>query len=61
MDDVSCSGNENSLDQCSYKSVSNCGHNEDVIITCSSAYNHTTSGDYRLANPKNMTYSNGTF
>ena len=61
MDDVSCSGNENSLDQCSYRSVSNCGHNEDVIITCSSAYNHTTSGNYRLANPKNMTNSTGAY
>jgi hypothetical protein len=26
MDDVSCTGNEDNLSQCSYKSVSNCSH-----------------------------------
>ena len=61
MDDVSCSGDEESLDECSYKSVSNCGHGEDVIVTCSGIFNHTTHGNYRLATPKNITYSNGSF
>ena len=61
MDDVSCSGNETNLSNCSYRSISNCRHYEDVIVTCSGAYNHTTNGNYRLANPKNVTYSNGTF
>ena len=61
MDDVSCSGDEESLEECSYKSVSNCGHGEDVIVTCSGIFNHTTHGNYRLATPKNITYSNGSF
>jgi hypothetical protein len=60
MDDVSCTGNEDSLNQCSYKSVSNCYHGEDVIVTCSGASNFTTRGNYRLANPKNETHYNGT-
>ena len=60
MDDVSCTGNEDSLNQCSYKSVSNCYHGEDVIVTCSEYSNFTTRDGYRLANPKNVTYSNGT-
>ena len=59
MDDVSCSGNENSLDLCSYKSISNCNHYEDVIVTCSSPTNFTTNVDYRMANPRNITNSSG--
>ena len=51
MDDISCKGDETSLTNCSYKPTSNCGHYEDVIVTCSGTYNHTTSGNYRLANP----------
>ena len=35
MDDVTCSGNETNLAECSFRSVSNCGHNEDVVVTCS--------------------------
>jgi hypothetical protein len=58
MDDVSCSGNETNLSNCSYRSISNCYHHEDVVVTCSGTYNHTTSGNYRLANPKNLTFSN---
>jgi hypothetical protein len=58
MDDVSCTGN--SLNQCSYRSVSNCGHREDVYVTCSGASNFTTRGNYRLANPKNETNNYGT-
>jgi hypothetical protein len=61
MDDVSCSGSEDSLNQCSYRNISNCAHSEDVVVTCSGASNHTVSGNYRLANPKNMTYSSGAF
>ena len=61
MDDVSCTGNEDNLSQCSYRSVANCAHYEDVYVTCSGSSNHTTNGNYRLATPKNMTFSNGTF
>jgi len=59
MDDVSCSGNENSFYQCSYKSKSNCNHNEDVIVTCSTHTNFTSNVDYRMANPRNITNSSG--
>jgi len=55
MDDVSCTGNEDSLDQCSYTSVSNCVHAEDVIVACSGTSNYTTRGNFRFANPKNIT------
>ena len=60
MDDVSCSGNEINIAQCSYRSISNCGHSEDVVVTCSGSNNYTTNGNYRLANPKNITNFDGT-
>ena len=36
MDEVSCSGSENSLDECSHDgwSYHNCDHDEDVAIEC---------------------------
>ncbi|XP_062408246.1 neurotrypsin-like [Sardina pilchardus] len=35
MDDVSCSGTEQSLTQCSYLRTHNCGHYEDAGVVCS--------------------------
>ena len=34
LDDVYCDGWEWSLDECSYTTSHNCGHNEDVGIEC---------------------------
>ena len=61
MDDVSCSGEETSLDQCKFSPKSNCGHFEDVVVTCLGLNNLTVKEDYRLANPKNITFPNGTY
>ena len=68
MNNVNCSGNETSLDQCQYNTKSNCNHSEDVIVTCSYEANFTQDFIYRngqklgwrLANPMNMTL-NGSF
>ncbi len=37
LDDVTCSGSENSLTQCTHNGwgVHNCGHSEDVAVSCS--------------------------
>ncbi|XP_062407987.1 uncharacterized protein LOC134099212 [Sardina pilchardus] len=35
MDDVSCSGTEQSLTQCSYRGTHDCGHREDAGVVCS--------------------------
>lgn len=37
MDDVSCTGNEADLTQCSYTASHNCGHTEDVGVVCEGA------------------------
>jgi len=34
MDDVSCTGAEDDLTQCSFLTTSNCGHTEDVGVVC---------------------------
>ena len=39
--------------------VKKCNHSQDVVVTCSRAHNYTTNGDYRLANPKNITQKSG--
>ena len=41
--------------------MSNCGHYEDVVITCSSTRNLTLHGNIRLANPQNITDSSGSW
>ena len=39
--------------------VNKCSHSQDVVVTCSGSSNYTTSGNYRLANPKNITSRSG--
>ena len=39
--------------------MNNCTHSQDVVVTCSGISNYTTSGNYRLANPKNITSRTG--
>ena len=34
MDDVNCTGTEGSIFDCSYITNHNCGHSEDVGVTC---------------------------
>jgi len=34
MDDLRCTGSENSLFECRYISSHNCGHSEDISISC---------------------------
>ena len=34
MDDVNCAGTEGSIFDCSYITNHNCGHHEDVGVTC---------------------------
>ncbi|XP_076455166.1 scavenger receptor cysteine-rich domain-containing protein DMBT1-like [Babylonia areolata] len=43
MDDVRCLGNETSLDDCRHQPLgtSNCGHNEDVAISCGTSIHNT--------------------
>lgn len=53
MDDVRCSGGEADLTQCSYSTTNNCGHSEDVGVTCvglapSAAPTDITKGNFRL-------------
>jgi hypothetical protein len=47
LDDVSCYGTENSLDECRHRSwgSNNCGHYEDISIGC---YNATNATELRL-------------
>ena len=46
LDDVRCSGNEESILNCSYDSVSNCDHSEDAGVICGAVCH---SGTVRLA------------
>lgn len=34
MDDVACTGSESSITSCTYTSMHNCAHGEDVGVTC---------------------------
>jgi hypothetical protein len=61
MEDVLCSGNDKNLDYFLYKSVSNCGHSEDVVVTCSDGKNHTDSENYRLYFQHNVSLDEGIF
>ena len=46
LDDVSCSGSEENILNCSYDSVSNCDHSEDAGVICGAV---CRSGTVRLA------------
>ena len=46
LDDVTCTGNEDNILNCSYDSVSNCDHSEDAGVVCGAVCH---SGTVRLA------------
>ena len=46
LDDVTCTGNEDNILNCSYDSVSNCDHSEDAGVICGAV---CRSGTVRLA------------
>ena len=46
LDDVTCTGNEENILNCSYDSVSNCDHSEDAGVVCGAV---CRSGNVRLA------------
>ena len=46
LDDVTCTGNEENILNCSYDSVSNCNHSEDAGVVCGAV---CRSGTVRLA------------
>ena len=48
MDNVRCSGNEESIFDCSHSSYHNCGHYEDASVRC--LIPECTVGDIRLVN-----------
>ena len=48
FDDVSCTGNESSLVNCTYNPTHNCNHFEDAGVICANA--NCTEGQVRLVN-----------
>ncbi|XP_072171895.1 uncharacterized protein [Diadema setosum] len=48
MDDLACTGSESNLAQCGHAGylVENCGHGEDIGVTCASTQIRLTSGSY---------------
>lgn len=55
MDNISCNRTEDDFSKCAHSTVSSNSHSQDLIVTCTGLTNHTVSGNYRLANPKNIT------
>ncbi len=50
MDDISCTGNETTIQECTFISIHNCGHWEDISISCPPPTNLTDGRTIRLAN-----------
>ena len=40
IDSVQCTGLESELQNCTYSQTTNCGHSQDVGVTCNSKYDH---------------------
>ncbi|KAJ8251770.1 hypothetical protein GJAV_G00225250 [Gymnothorax javanicus] len=56
MDDVGCTGSENSLKQCSHRGTHNCGHDEDAGVICSVSLIRLSNGRCRCSGRVEVTH-----